>query len=207
MTASTSDRYAPANDATGPPDAPAFHIAGTLTDKDMKRLVNQTRSSNIGPTALYYAGVTAPVISAGMALMTRSMLDSASLSSYWVWLISSLLAAMAGIVWYLIFVRWSYRHQAGRASESGAETVIDLAAGGLHIRRDAVETRIQWRALDTLKETRGWTLITFHGADPLLIPQTWFGKDRQAAKAFKARLREGFAHGTQQQEERRSRQP
>ena len=56
-----------ANDTT-----PDYRVSGQLRDKDTRRLVSETRSSSIGPTALYYAGVTAPVISAGMALVARN---------------------------------------------------------------------------------------------------------------------------------------
>lgn len=187
----------PANDTT-----PAFIISGRLSDKDARRLVNETRSSSIGPTALYYAGVTAPVISAGMALVGRGALETTPVSEYWVWLLSSLMAAMAGIVWYLIFVRWSYRHRAGRAAETGGTTHIDLAPEGLHIIRGAVETRIAWSAVTKVQTRRGYTLVLFDGADPLIVPDKWFGKDKSSARAFKMRLKQGAPHGAQQEKSR-----
>ncbi|MEQ9314298.1 MAG: YcxB family protein [Henriciella sp.] len=180
-------------------------IGGQLRDKDMKRLISRTRSANIGPTALYYAGVTAPVISSGVALTVKHMIDSAGFTTYWIWLISSLIAALAGISWYLIFVRWSYRHHHGRASELDAETHIDLLPSGLHIRRGEVETRIGWSAVEAVQQTRRDTLITFRGADPLLVPDKWFGKDKAAATAFRARLQEGLTDGTKQP--KKSRRP
>ena len=176
-------------------DTDMISITGAPSDRDMKRLVSKTRSSNIGPTALYYAGVTAPVISAGTAFVTREMLAGTGFTDYWILLTSSLLAAMAGISWYLIFMRWSYRHNHGRAAELDSETAIDLTATGLHIRRGDVETRIAWRALRSVRESRRDTLITFRGADPLLVPDKWFGRDKQAAQAFRARLREGLHDG------------
>ncbi|MEQ8558427.1 MAG: YcxB family protein [Henriciella sp.] len=183
---------------------PSCRVSGTLTDKDMKRLVNETRSSNIGPTALYYAGVTAPVISAGMALMARNTLDATPVSDYWIWFLSSLLAAMAGIVWYLIFVRWSYRHQAGRAAETAAETDIDLSPKGVHITRGAVETCIAWSAIRTVTTRRAYTLVTFDGADPLIVPDKWFARDKASARAFKSRLQEGAPDGAQPEKKARS---
>ena len=179
---------------------PRYSVSGRLRDKDVKKLVNRTRSSNIGPTALYYAGVTAPIISSGVALTVRSMIGQAGMSTYYEWLISSFIAALAGISWYLIFVRWSYRHQHGRSTELDSETAIDLQPSGVHIRRGEIETRIGWSAVKAVRETRRDTLLTFHGADPLLIPDKWFGKDKAAAQAFRARLREGLNHGPQQQE-------
>lgn len=187
--------------ATGAmPAEPALSVRGSPSDKDLKRLVSRTRKSNIGPTALYYAGVTAPVISAGMALVTREMLKGSMLSDYWIVMVSSILAAMAGICWYLIFIRWAYRHNHGRAAELDAETAIDLTAAGLHIRRGEVETRIGWHAVESLVETRRDILITFRGADPLLIPDKWFGGDTETASAFRRRLREGLRHGPQQKD-------
>ena len=186
--------------APSPADMPpegSLKVSGTLREKDVKRLVSKSRSSNIGPTALYYAGVTAPVISSGVALAVRQMIIGSGMSTYWIWLISSIIAAMAGICWYLIFVRWSYRHQNGRSSELDAETAIDLVPTGVHIRRGDVETRIGWGAVEAVHQTRRDTLITFRGAGPLLIPDRWFGKDKAAAKAFKARLKEGLTNGTQ----------
>lgn len=184
----------PANDT-----APSFRVSGQLSDGDARRLVNETRSSSIGPTALYYAGVTAPVISAGMALVARGALETTPVSTYWIWFISSLMAAMAGIVWYLIFVRWSYRHRAGRAGETGGETHIDLGPEGLHVTRGAVETRIGWSAVTKVQTRRAYTLILFDGADPLIVPDKWFGKDKAGARAFKMRLKQGAPNGAQQE--------
>ena len=176
-------------------DPHTLSISGAPNDKDIKRLVTETRQSHIGPTALYYAGVTAPVISAGTGFVTREMLSDTGFTDYWILLTSSLLAAMAGISWYLIFIRWSYRHDHGRATELDGETSIDLTPDGLHIRRGDVETRIAWRALQTVRESRRDILITFRGADPLLVPNKWFGRDKQAAAAFRARLKEGLPDG------------
>ncbi|MEE2878270.1 MAG: YcxB family protein [Pseudomonadota bacterium] len=191
----TASNPLPANDTE-----PVIRARGKLREKDTKRLVNETRSSNIGPTALYYAGVTAPVISAGMALVSRNTLDTTPISDYWLWLLSSLMAAMAGIVWYLIFVRWSYRHGAGRAGETDTETEIDLAPEGLHIIRGAVETRIAWSAVTAVRTRRSYTLILFDGADPVIVPDKWFAKDKGAARAFKMRLKQGVPHGAQPKE-------
>lgn len=197
MAVTRLDSFSPA--PAGQADPASFRITGRLREKDVKRLVKRTRSSNIGPTTLYYAGVTAPIISSGVALTVKQMINSAGMSAYWVWMISSMIAALAGISWYLIFVRWSYRHHDGRAAELDAETLIDLNPSGLHIHRGEVETRIGWGAIEAVQQTRRDTLITFRGADPILIPDKWFGKDKAAAQAFRARLQEGLANGTQQQ--------
>ena len=91
-------------------------ISGALSKRDAKRLTNAIRSGTVGPTTLYYAGVTAPIIAAGMALISRSALDKIDVSAYWVTMLSALAAAMTGIVWYLIFMRWSYRRSRIRST-------------------------------------------------------------------------------------------
>ena len=86
------------------------------------------RSGTVGPTTVYYAGVTAPIISAGVGVFSRQMLQSANLfSGYWLWTISTFIAAFAGICWYLIFIRWSYRNTYGRGDEADTETNIRLS--------------------------------------------------------------------------------
>ena len=170
----------------------ALSISGKLTPNDAKRLTNAMRGSTVGPTTLYYAGVTAPIIGAGMALVAKSALEKTTLSDYWVTMLSALIAAMAGIVWYLIFMRWSYRHRHGRAGEMQGTTSIALYDSCIAIRRGKVETRIDWDALREIQETRNFTLVRFDGADPLMVPHKWFDKDKSARRAFIQRLNQGM---------------
>lgn len=174
-------------------DAHSQHqVAGKLSKADVQRLTNAMRGSTVGPTTLYYAGVTAPVIGAGMALLSQAAFARAGMSDYWQWMLSAIVAAMAGIVWYLIFMRWAYRHQHGRSSELDVGSEIELNEDWLAVRRGKVETRIDWSAVEEVKSMRGFTLIRFDGADPLLVPDRWFGKDKAGRKAFVARLRQGM---------------
>ncbi|MEM8615512.1 MAG: YcxB family protein [Pseudomonadota bacterium] len=171
-------------------------VTGELTDKDIKRLTRLMRGSTVGPTTLYYAGVTAPVIGASMALMSAAALRFTPLSPYWQTMTAALLAAMAGIVWYLIFMRWSYRHRHGRKNEVDLPTQVSLTAAGVVMRRGPVETRIAWRGVTGMKDARGYTLLQFNGADPLIVPDKWFKKDKGALKAFQRRLKKDIsAHG------------
>jgi len=172
------------------PSGPVFPISGPLQDKDLKRLVQETRRSTVGPTTTYYAGVTAPVIGAGMAFVSAMSLRSLDIETQWTNLIAALTAAMAGIVWYLIFMRWSYRTQSGRDSESIVETVVDADERGLVISRGPVTQYIAWRALKEIRDRRNYTLLCFEGADPLIVPDTWFGKDQGARENFQMYLRE-----------------
>ena len=72
-----------------------LRISGLLREKDVKRLTRLTRGGSVGPTTVYYAGVTAPIISASMAVMVREAMRLAGLSDYWQWFISALVAAFA----------------------------------------------------------------------------------------------------------------
>ena len=105
-----------------------------------------------------------------------------------------MIAAFAGIAWYLIFTRWSYRHSHGRGTEISKITEIDVEGGGLVVRRGAITTHIGWRAITEIKHVRGATAILVDGADALLVPDSWFGRDKAARQAFsKALKRRGQA--------------
>ena len=169
----------------------AMTISGALKKRDAKRLTNAIRGSTIGPTTLYYAGVTAPIIGAGMALLVQTALERIDFSAYWTVMLSALLAAVAGIVWYLIFMRWSYRHQHGRDAEMSQVTEVALTDEALIIRRNLVETRIDWDAISEIKSTRSYTLVYFDGADPLMLPHDWFG-EKTACEIFMRRLGQGM---------------
>jgi len=173
--------------------SPDVSVSGQLNKKDAHRLTNAMRGSSIGPTTLYYAGVTAPVIGGGMALLTATAFAQTSMSEYWQMMLSAIIAAMAGIVWYIIFMRWSYRHRHGRAGEMQQTSKVTLDDGWIVIRRGKVETRIDWSAVSEIKRVRKYTLVRFDGADPLIVPDKWFGKDIMAREAFVARLEKGKA--------------
>jgi len=167
---------------------PDLTVSGALTQKDIKRLVGLTRASVIGPTATYYAGVTAPIISAAMAIFSKTAFQSIGLSGYWTFMLSAMLAAISGIVWYLIFMRWSYRHTVGRGSELTEPTHISAGADVLSVRRGPIETRIRWDAVTAAHVKRGYLAVLADGADALVVPDRWFGKDKDARQAFLERL-------------------
>ena len=166
-------------------------ISGALNKRDAKRLTNAIRGSTIGPTTLYYAGVTAPIIGGGMALVVQSALSLLDMSGFWLMWTTALSAAMAGIVWYLIFMRWAYRHTHGRAGELNIETNVELNDDALIVRRGLVETHIDWDAIDEIKSTRSYTLVCFDGAEPLMLPHDWFG-EKTACEIFMRRLGQGM---------------
>ena len=166
------------------------HISGLLGEKDQKRLIRLSRRGAVGPTAIYYAGVTAPIISASMSVMMRNATEMAGLSPYWQWFLSALVAAFAGISWYLIFSRWSYRSPVDVFGASPLETEISVMDEYLKVRRGGIETRIDWASVAAVKSSRGFTSVQIQGADALIIPDEWFNKDKQARRNFVERLKQ-----------------
>lgn len=162
---------------------------GLLTEADVKRLAGLSRSGVVGPTAVYYAGVSAPVITASTALLARQSLTMLGMSGYWQLLLSALIAALAGIAWYLIFIRWAYRHKFGRGTEVSIKTQITAGPEGLSVSRGEIETRVGWPAVSRIDVLRSDTVVTIDGADALIVPNKWFGDDVAARERFLTVLR------------------
>jgi hypothetical protein len=165
-------------------------VTGLLTEKDVRKLTRLARGGTVGPTAVYYAGVTAPIISASMSVLMRNAMVMVGASPYWQWLVAALVAAFAGIAWYLIFIRWSYRHAHGRGTETRLETSIALEEDSLVVRRGGIETRAAWSSVTDVAASGGHVTLRLDGAAPLIIPNAWFGKNKTARQAFLARLKE-----------------
>ena len=92
---------------------------GSYKQRELKRIARRMRRSVLGPTSVYYAGVTAPAIAAGMATVCSAAFSRAGWDPYWVLMASAIMASMAGISWYLIFMRLAYRHGFGRGIGHG----------------------------------------------------------------------------------------
>lgn len=161
-------------------------ISGTLSKKDVRRLTRTSRSGTVGPTTVYYAGVTAPIISAGVAVFSRRLMQDAEfISAYWLWFISALIAATAGIAWYLIFMRWSYRNTHGRGDEMTALTRIDITEAALIVQRGHIKTIIAWQGIRELSTDSKHTTLHIDNSDAITVPHHWFDKkDKAARKAF-----------------------
>ncbi len=166
----------------------SLKVSGLLNEKDVRRLTRLTRGGAVGPTAVYYAGVTAPIISASMSMMVREAMKNVGVSSYWQWFAASMVAALAGIVWYLVFIRWSYRHKLGRGTETTLETSISLSDEGLKVQRGPIQTVIGWDAVRQVKLSNNHTAVDIRGADALIIPNAWFDADKTARKTFQSQL-------------------
>ena len=168
-------------------------LTGRLTNKDQRKLIDAIRGGSIGPTTLYYAGVTAPIIGAGMAVIGRSALEQTGLRyEYWLMPFSAILAAMAGIVWYLIFVRWSRSQLNAILTSETYEKVVILDKNHITLKRNHVVTRIELCDIQKVTHSKdGNILIHFSSAAPIFIPAHWF-KDRDD-------VREDFLNGLKQQ--------
>ena len=166
-------------------------VSGTMTSKDVKRLSRALRTGTIGPTTVYYAGVTAPIISAGVGVFARQTLHNADfISGYWLWFISTLIAAFAGICWYLIFIRWSYRNTYGRGDETGSEAHIELSDAGIVVTRKFVTTTIAWDGVEDVRRKENFSAIITRSSDPVLIPDHWFKENKSARDDFYKSLAE-----------------
>ena len=160
-------------------------ISGKLSRKDIKKLTGITRTGAVGPTTVYYAGVTAPIISAGVStFVSRQLGQVEAISDYWMLMSSSLVAAFAGIAWYFIFMRWSYRQTLGRGDEAISLTEVSLTDEALHVRRNYVTTQIKWPAVQEVREHKSFLALIIEGSDTVLIPHHWFGKDKETRDAF-----------------------
>lgn len=169
-------------------NAPDLSISGSFKAKEIKQLSNATRTGTVGPTTVYYAGLTAPIISAGMSLMARNAFSQTTLSSYWVMLLTAMCAVVAGISWYLIFMRWSYRHQRGRSDEQQAETQVRLLNEGICVKRNHVTTHIMWSGVERVQSLSKGLIIHVHGASAIFVAKRWFDDKQISVESFEQRI-------------------
>lgn len=168
------------------PRAP-FVIDGQLTSKQVRKLVRSIRTGQVGPTSVYYAGVTAPAIAAGMAAVVSASLDRAGWGNEQVWFCASLVAAMAGISWYLIFMRLSYRHSYGRGSEHESKTHLEADELGVFWTRGALRVRVDWFGVSDIDLKRDHIRIAIPDGQDVLVPKAWF-ENRKAMNAAHEQL-------------------
>lgn len=152
-------------------------ISGTLTEKEVRRALSSRRSQTIGPTTVYYSGVTAPIISAGMALFSKTALENAGMELTWAILVSSIIAAFAGISWYLIFMRLASRQSFGRDSETELTTEVLITEMGLIVRRGGVETHIASDAVEGVEDMKRHVHVLISSAPDIVLPHRWFASD------------------------------
>ena len=156
---------------------------GTLREKDVKRGTKHLLSGQIGPLTLYYAGATAPIISSAMGVVAKSAFKNAQFSDYWTMLLGAIIAALAGITWFLIFLRWSYQPGHGRGTELTHETNVEVTDAALIVTRGPIRKEIGWSAVKGVKAVEGFTTVEVEGAEAVIIPSQWF-EDKPARLAF-----------------------
>lgn len=152
-----------------------MRVGGTISSRELRKITRRMRSSILGPTAIYYAGVTAPAIAAGVTTVAGSAFARAGWTDYWVILVSAIIASMAGISWYLIFMRLSYRHGAGRSSERIVDTVVEATSSGLSWQRGDVSSQINWAGISGIRPRKSFIQISVTDATDLILPLSWFG--------------------------------
>lgn len=175
----------PSDDTT--PRFEPLSIRGAMKRKELRKITRNMRSSILGPTAVYYAGVTAPAIAAGMATVAAAAFERAGWSDYWNFLISGIIASMAGISWYLIFMRLAYRHATGRSTETQEDTEFQADEVGLFWRRGAASTRVSWEGVTAIIPKRNFIHIRILDTGDFALPKSWFSS-RKAMKAFADQL-------------------
>lgn len=171
-----------------------LQASGLISKRELRKITRKMRSSILGPTAIYYAGVTAPAIAAGMATVAAATFERAGWSAYWVLLISGIIASMAGISWYLIFMRLAYRHGVGRSSEAATETRFEADEAGLFWRRGGVSTRVSWEGVSGIRVRPGFIQILIEDSGDIVLPKSWFdGKTAMVSFADQLQLMKSAA--------------
>lgn len=183
----TAPAFIPMEDEMPPAGGNSVRISGTLDSKALKQATRKLRSGSVGPTSVYYAGVTAPAISAGMATIVRASLERAGWMPYWIFMVSSIVAAMSGISWYLIFMRISYRHSYGRSTETGEETWFEADAEGIFWSRGAIRSRILWAGVEDIRALKKFIHVKIRDGEDLILLRTWF-ESAKHMDAFVQRL-------------------
>ena len=160
-------------------------LSGQISEKELRSVARKVRKGRVGPTSVYYAGVTAPAISAGMATLVAASLERAGWNPQALLMTSSIIAAMAGISWYLIFMRWSYRQDFGRGNELKATTEIHADELGVYWTRGALQTRIYWSGVEDIEYHARFIRIRVTDGDDVFLPKSWFGKTREKKAVYK----------------------
>ena len=163
---------------------PVVELGGKIKRKELRTLARHVRTGHVGPTSVYYAGVTAPAIAAGMATLVAASLDRAHWPEIAVFQASSIVAAMAGISWYLIFMRWSYRHSYGRGTELEFETQVRVDETGVYWSRGAMDVTIGWHGVTDVKFEKKFIRICVKDGDDVILPNSWFAKRSEKKETY-----------------------
>ena len=176
-------------DPLNPELSEELKVGGVYSQKQMKRFTRAMRKSFLGPTTVYYAGVSAPAIAAGVATVCGASFERAGWSSYWVVMISSLIAAMSGICWYLVFMRLSFRNSVSRSAEIEARTDVVIKPDHIVCVRGDVSTSIGKNAIIGVSKKKDFLYIQVSGSNDISLPKDWFSSNTVYDQAHSALMK------------------
>ena len=163
-------------------------VQGQLEKRELARFSNRRRTQQMGPMVIYYAGVVGPIVAASMSMVSYTSFRSINWPVEWASIASLCLAALAGICWFMIFMRWGSRKKAGRHGELELPTQVSIDRNGVKIERGGICTIIDWSAVIDVTHTRDYIALIVEGANDILLPKSWFeNKDAQDDCARKIR--------------------
>ncbi|MFC6197942.1 hypothetical protein [Ponticaulis profundi] len=160
---------------------------GSYKQRELKRIARRMRRSVLGPTSVYYAGVTAPAIAAGMATVCSAAFSRAGWDPYWVLMASAIMASMAGISWYLIFMRLAYRHGFGRGTEKNETTNMRFDWQGVTWERGQMRAEVAWPGISGIDLKKSFIHVRVIDGEDLILPRSWFQR-RTDMKDFADKL-------------------
>lgn len=174
-------------DATGPELAyrDSVDVAGELSAKHIQRFAKARRKSSFGPTTVYYAGLSAPAITAGVAALASFFTQDYQIAGHWRTLIITLFAAVAGLTWYILFMRLAQRNKFGRNDETVSRSRVVISETGVEVSRGDVLTTIKWPAVVDVKTTRHYIALIVENANDILLPVDWFADQAAMTAAAK----------------------
>ncbi len=187
MASSSEISYFP-TDALGPDleFQASVAVSGTITPKHVKEFVKARRKGVFSSMTVYYAGVTAPAISAGAYALAQYALMQIQMTPQYVMLGATLMAAASGISWYLIFQRLTARGKSTRDTESTHQQRVTINARGVEVSNGGVTTYIKWSAVTDICCTSKYLVIVADGAQDVFMPLDWFdGREHMEASLKK----------------------
>lgn len=158
-------------------------VSGQFSQRQLHDMSRHFQNRTIGLTTLYYAGVCAPVVTAGIHVYITHILQPAGFSGLTIALIASVFAALSGLVWFFIFTRWIGQADTGRSGDK-VDTEIILGDTGIILKKQHVETHINWLGLNGVSRLKDATVLKFTTHAPLCISDAWFNEDLKARAAF-----------------------
>ncbi len=168
-------------------DDTPLKVSGNILEGDTKYLRKIRPKGTIGPITLYYAGALVSIISISMSNFIEYVFAWIGLGpNEHVTLFASIMAVMAGISWFLIFIRWSYGDWHKGVFHHPAIQSIDITACRINVAFENVCTHIQWSALQEIRAYKDGNALIIKGAQTILIPDRWFSNEDEKRRFYQA---------------------